>query len=185
MKRLLDFMFDGKNKRNREVMAVQSMDALKLHRASGRESLGGNNRGDVSMGNVGDQDDGDDTMINPTATQAQNQTSIPGQASSITIKQAEELLDNLVAEGWLDLSSAKFYSLTPRALMELGGWLENTYNDPDAEDGEWQKIKKCFACKEIITYVSHHLLSLINNPFPLSISFTTEISITPTPFKLL
>ena len=35
--------------------------------------------------------------------------------------------------------------------MELWGWLVATYNDPDSE-GDWQRIKFCEACKEIVTY---------------------------------
>ena len=35
--------------------------------------------------------------------------------------------------------------------MELKGWLVAAYNDPDAEDNEWQHVKNCYACKQIIT----------------------------------
>ncbi|UKZ73585.1 hypothetical protein TrVFT333_001232 [Trichoderma virens FT-333] len=35
---------------------------------------------------------------------------------------------------------------------ELRPWLIDMYNDPDAEPGEWQKIKFCEACKEIVTW---------------------------------
>lgn len=146
VKRLLDLMFDTKNKQSREVMAVQSMDAIRLHKAP-RDSLAATN-GDTSMV------DGDD---GPQATQAPAQG---GAASSITMGQAEALLESLVQEGWLQTSPAKFYALTPRALLELGGWLEDTYNDPNAEEGEWQPIKNCQACREIITVVSHCMASV-------------------------
>lgn len=59
------------------------------------------------------------------------------------------LLASLVAEGWLEKSAAGFYSLSPRSLVELWGWLSETYND---EEGTWQRIKFCEACKEIVTH---------------------------------
>ena len=72
---------------------------------------------------------------------------------------AERVLASLVAEGWFELSKAGFYSLSPRALMELRGWLIETYNEGADEDGsedeEWvERIKLCQACKEIVTIVS-------------------------------
>ena len=72
--------------------------------------------------------------------------------------QAEKMLKTLVEEGWFEKSIKGFYSLSPRALRELRGWLWETYNDlEDDEDEEGRapkKIKHCFACKEIITTVS-------------------------------
>ena len=72
--------------------------------------------------------------------------------------QAEKMMKTLVEEGWLEKSIKGFYSLSPRALMELRGWLWETYNDLDEDEGEEEraskKIKQCFACKEIITTVS-------------------------------
>lgn len=75
---------------------------------------------------------------------------------SLTAHEVETLLTKLVAEGWLDKSAKGFYSLSIRGLMELKGWLVETYNDPVDEDGEaaYQKIKFCHACKGIITKVS-------------------------------
>ena len=79
-----------------------------------------------------------------------------GQA--ITMGQAEKMLKNLVEEGWFEKSRKNFYTLAPRALMELRGWLLETYNDFDEdEDDEGNrnvKIKVCHACKDIITAVS-------------------------------
>ena len=71
------------------------------------------------------------------------------------------MMNTLVEEGWLEKSQKNFYSLSPRALMELRGWLFETYNDvDDEEDNEEEgeesvskRIKLCFACKEIITTV--------------------------------
>lgn len=68
----------------------------------------------------------------------------------LTVQEAERCLSALVAEGWLEHSAQGFYTLSPRALMELQSWLEETYND--AEDPEeWQAIKLCVACKMIVT----------------------------------
>lgn len=74
----------------------------------------------------------------------------------LTMREAENMMSKLVAEGWFEKSAKGFYSLSTRALMELRGWLVDTYNDPgeDEEDSRLrQKIKFCHACKEIITVV--------------------------------
>ena len=72
--------------------------------------------------------------------------------------QAEKVLKTLVEEGWFERSTKGFYSLSPRALMELRGWLIETYNDLDDEeeddDDRVLRIKLCVGCKEIITQVS-------------------------------
>ncbi|RMZ88175.1 hypothetical protein DV736_g4591, partial [Chaetothyriales sp. CBS 134916] len=87
---------------------------------------------------------------------------------NLTIKEAEDMLAKLMDQGWFEKSSAGFYTLTPRALMELKGWLVDTYNEAgDDEDGDARpgKIKFCHACREIITMVaiefhlSHHSFS--------------------------
>lgn len=72
---------------------------------------------------------------------------------NLTGHEAEHLLMNLLADGWLERSPANFYSLSPRALMELKDWLSETYNDPidEHEEPHYQKIKFCQACKEIVT----------------------------------
>lgn len=60
------------------------------------------------------------------------------------------------------VSSKNWYSLTPRALMELTSYLTQTYNTPaDDSDNESEsgtrsgavveRIKNCHGCKEIIT----------------------------------
>ena len=74
---------------------------------------------------------------------------------NLSMKEAEDMLVKLVDEGWLEKSKAGFYSLTPRALMELKGWLVDTYNEPadDEDEVRRDKIKSCHACKEIITRV--------------------------------
>ncbi|KAH6671963.1 RING-like domain-containing protein [Halenospora varia] len=73
----------------------------------------------------------------------------------LTGGEAEKLLQKLEAEKWLERSRQGFYSLTPRALMELRGWLVDAYNEPlaDGENPEevWQRIKFCEACKDVVT----------------------------------
>jgi hypothetical protein len=85
---------------------------------------------------------------------AQAQTT---QSAALTKSQAENMLESMVAEGWFELSERGYYSLTPRALMELKDWLVRTYNDPaadsDDEDDELPRprIKFCEACRDIVT----------------------------------
>ena len=67
----------------------------------------------------------------------------------VTVEQTEKLLGRMIKEGWLERSQAGYYTLAPRALMELRSWLVETYNEDDPD--EWQKIKFCEACKEILT----------------------------------
>lgn len=126
IKRLLDAMFERYNTPRMEVMAVDEGQALRESRPPRpRESGAHENDGE------------DDTAA----------------AASRGLKHSEvlSLLSSLVAEGWLAKSPDGFYSLTPRSLMELWGWLVATYNDPDSES-EWQRIKFCEACKEIVTH---------------------------------
>lgn len=92
----------------------------------------------------------------PSEGRRESGTQNDAAASSLTLAQAEHVLKILTNEGWLDLSDRYYYSLSPRALMELRGWLLDTYNDqptPDDEDEEvpHEKIKFCAACREIVT----------------------------------
>lgn len=77
-----------------------------------------------------------------------------GAAQSLTMPQAETMLARLVEEGWFEKSPKGFYSLSPRGLMELRGWLVDTYNDDDEEGNRGKRIKFCAACRDIITIVS-------------------------------
>lgn len=97
---------------------------------------------------------------NSSSTENANQG---GAAQSLTMPQAETMLARLVEEGWFEKSLKGFYSLSPRGLMELRGWLVDTYNDDDDEEGNRRKrIKFCAACRDIITVVSPllHLSSM-------------------------
>ena len=69
----------------------------------------------------------------------------------VTNDQAEKCLNGLVAEGWFDRSKEGWYTLSPRALLELQTWLMSEYNDEDADAEDWQRIKSCEACKGIVT----------------------------------
>ena len=132
LKRVLDAMFVTYNTQRHEIMAITSMQAVQLAKA-------------------------------PTEDRRQTQNGIETQGSagqSLTQVQPEKTMNTLVEEGWFEKSQKGFYSLRPRALMELRGWLWETYNDIDDEEEEEddegsmsKKIKLCFACKEIITTV--------------------------------
>jgi len=124
-KRMLDAMFETFNTRRKEVMAVTGMQALsqKILKGSG----GG---GRASLGEGEGEKAAD---------------------KGLTSREAETLLDALITEGWFERSREGFYTLSPRALMELRSWLVETYNEETDDPGEWQRIKFCEACKEIVT----------------------------------
>lgn len=128
LKRLLDAMFETYNTPRHEVMAITSMQAVGLAKAP-----------------------------NLDRRQTQNGSETQGSAGqSLTLMQAEKMLKTLVEEGWFEKSRKGFYGLSPRALMELRGWLLETYNDVEDEDddeGRVLKIKQCYACKDITTTV--------------------------------
>ncbi|KAK4448089.1 Nse1 non-SMC component of SMC5-6 complex-domain-containing protein [Podospora aff. communis PSN243] len=120
IKRLLDAMFNDYNTPRMEVMAVDEGQALKVSRPSrSRESLANENGEGAAA------------------------------AADKGLKHSEvlALLSSLVAEGWLEKSREGFFSLSPRALVELWAWLVETYNDPE---DDWLHIKDCEACKEIM-----------------------------------
>jgi hypothetical protein len=125
VKRVLDAMFDGQNnKGRREAMCLSGIGAVQLAKPSVRR--------DTQNG----------------ATQSTSQ--------GLSMRDAENMMTRLVEEGWFDKSAKGFYSLSPRALMELKGWLVETYNEPVDEDDDEprsDKIKFCYACKDVITVV--------------------------------
>ncbi|KAK8192512.1 hypothetical protein M8818_007682 [Zalaria obscura] len=128
VKRVLDAMFETNNTARAEIMAVTGMQALKLHRAAG--------------GVRAAQVDGDGEQTQGSAGQG------------LTMAAAERVLASLVQEGWFERSKSGFYSLSPRALMELRGWLIETYNEPAGEEEdevEVVRIRVCQACREIVT----------------------------------
>lgn len=148
--RLLAAMFDTYNTTEREVMAIKHHQALGLSRAA---SGGGGGGGRMSMNANGETQQG-------TATQAATQAATAGASSGLTKEQANKVLKKLVSEGWFVKSDKEFYSLDTRGLIELSGFLRDTFNveiDPeDMEDGEtrpWQRIKFCEGCQSIVTVV--------------------------------
>jgi non-structural maintenance of chromosomes element 1 len=129
VKRVLDAMFETFNTRRAEIMAVTSMQALRLGKPN-----------EESRRRESTQTQGTNAVANAGLTQSQ----------------AQRVLDLLVKQGWFERSTKGFYSLSPRALMELKNWLVEMYNqDPDSDDeedeAEHTKIKSCAACREIVT----------------------------------
>ncbi|KAI0394742.1 Nse1 non-SMC component of SMC5-6 complex-domain-containing protein [Xylariaceae sp. FL0594] len=126
VKRVIDAMFENYNTPRMEALCLNDMQANKL-RLPKRPEIE-----DAEM------DDGEE--------QAQTQ-SMKGLKSS----EVESVMQSMVDEGWFECSRDGFYCLSTRALLELRSWLIDSYNDPEAEDGEWQRIKFCEACKDIVT----------------------------------
>ncbi|KAK2614368.1 hypothetical protein N8I77_001204 [Diaporthe amygdali] len=124
IKRVIDAMFETYNTPRQEVMAITAAQARKVARPSAPAQ------------------DGDADGEEPAQRTADR---------ALKHSEIERLLPSLVAEGWLEESDEGFYSLSPRSLMELKTWLVAAYNDPDAGSNDWQRIKFCEACKEIVT----------------------------------
>lgn len=126
VKRVIDAMFDTNNTPAAEVLAVKSMQAVKLAKPPVNER----------------RDSG-------------NQTQSGGLATALTMGEAEKVLASMVDEGWFHLSQKGFYSLTERALMELRNWLLDMYNedveDVDEDEEPHVRIKMCAACRQIVT----------------------------------
>lgn len=128
--RLLDLMFEKLNTPRMEVMAAEENECLTVSRPARpapRQSDANDEEGQTQGGGGGGGD------------------------KALKHSEVLTLLANLVAEGWLERSRAGYYSLAPRSLMELKGWLIETYNDSEAGADVWQPIKLCEACKEIVT----------------------------------
>ncbi|MCJ1243321.1 hypothetical protein MMC30_000518 [Trapelia coarctata] len=128
LKRVLDAMFEMHNTPRREVMAITSMQATHLAKPP-VEQRGETQNGSTTQGSGG---------------------------AGITMGQAERTMGAMVEEGWFEKSRKGYFNLSPRALMELRGWLMETYNDVGDEEEEEDgarvlKVKLCYACKEIIT----------------------------------
>ncbi|EAW12229.1 non-structural maintenance of chromosomes element 1 family protein [Aspergillus clavatus NRRL 1] len=124
IKRILDAIFDTNNTRRSEAMVVSGIQAIQLAKAS--------------------------TDSTRRVSGAATQQTQGGAAQSLTMSQAEMVLKQLVEDGWFEKSRKGNYSLSPRGLMELRGWLVATYNEND-EGARVDKIKFCAACRDIIT----------------------------------
>lgn len=121
IKRILDAMFDKYNTPRMEVVAITEMQAIKLARPSRRQS----------------QPDGEEQVASTD--------------KGLKHSEVESVLTSLVKGGWMEKSREGFYSLSPRALLELRPWLVETFNDPDVAADEWQRIKFCEGCKDLVT----------------------------------
>jgi hypothetical protein len=144
IRRVLDAMFETHNTPEREVMAIKFNAGLALSKPpqTARASVGGG----------GETQNGGSTQ-GATAAAAN---------AGIKKDQAEQVLEQLVKDGWFARSRNGYLSLDTRGIMELGGWLVQMYNeeeDPEDVDDDtsrpWQRIKMCEGCKQIITVVSY------------------------------
>lgn len=149
VKRILDYMFTTKNDRLCEGMVILPTQAIQLARASS---------GDANRRQSGNAD---------------SQQPQGGAVNSLSMTQAETMLQRLIQEGWLEKSRKGYCSLTPRALMELRGWLVSTYND---ESGR-QRIKFCDACKDIMTVVGNSSTSITKTE---GLTFSNRASVVAT-----
>ncbi|KAI0379811.1 Nse1 non-SMC component of SMC5-6 complex-domain-containing protein [Hypomontagnella monticulosa] len=145
VRRVIDAMFDKYNTPRLEMLCVDGMQANKL-RAAPRNA---DENGDGNASGSREAEDGD-TKEGDSAT-PQTQTQTVGGLKGLKSSEVEQVMRNMVDEGWFERSREGFYSLSPRALMELRAWLVDAYNDPDAEPNEWQRVKFCEACREIVT----------------------------------
>ncbi|KAI0850517.1 Nse1 non-SMC component of SMC5-6 complex-domain-containing protein [Daldinia vernicosa] len=131
VRRVIDAMFDRYNSPRMEVLCLDGMQANKLRTAPRNE----------------DEENGNGNGGNGAGENAGGGGGLKGLKSS----EVEQVLRGLVDEGWFERSRAGFYSLSARALTELRQWLVDAYNDAEAGEGEWQRVKFCEACREIVT----------------------------------
>jgi hypothetical protein len=137
VRRVLDYMFDTNNTPIRQVMAIKHTEASQLARLSKR--------------NRQSQANGRQSQINGDADDTQAAAADTG----ISITEADAVLDALVSSAFFQKSNMGYYSLAPRALMELRAYLKETYNEAadENEDGrEVVRIKDCEGCREIVTW---------------------------------
>ncbi|KAK8160726.1 DNA repair protein Nse1 [Phyllosticta citrichinensis] len=128
VKRVLDAMFETHNTPRAEIMAITVTQALQLHKAP--------------------RNNNHETQLDDSPAPAR---------STLSMNDAQKCIENLVEEGWFEKSRKGYLSLSPRALMELRGWLVDMYNEsPDEDDTEAEatariRVKSCEACREIVT----------------------------------
>ncbi|RYO39150.1 hypothetical protein AA0111_g1862 [Alternaria arborescens] len=135
IRRVLDHMFETNNTNIREVMAIKHTEASQLARLSrrNRQSQAASRQSQIN-GDVEDSQANIDT--------------------GISIAEADLVLETLVKEAFFQKSRKGYYSLAPRALMELRAYLKETYNESaeENEDGrEVIRIRDCEGCREIVT----------------------------------
>lgn len=135
VKRVLDWIFITKNRKKVESLCISSADALNRNKPEG-----GSQRRQSGAA---------------AATQAETQSA----GAPLSMTEAQDILANLVQEGWFERSDEGYYSLAPRALIELRSWLSHTY-DEEGEGGV-QRIKFCAACRDVVTVVSSTYLLFV------------------------
>jgi hypothetical protein len=139
IRRVLDYIFDTNNTLIRQVMAIKHTDASQLARLSKR--------------NRQSQANGRQSQINGDA--AEDTQAAAAVDTGISITEADAVLDALVSSAFFQKSNMGYYSLAPRALIELRAYLKETYNEAadENEDGrEVVRIKDCEGCREIVTW---------------------------------
>ncbi|KAI0964807.1 Nse1 non-SMC component of SMC5-6 complex-domain-containing protein [Xylaria arbuscula] len=127
VKRVIDAMFEKYNTPRIEALCLDEMQANKLRMPPPRPD---------NEDEAGDGENGEALNHAPKALKS---------------SEVETVMRGMVDEGWFERSRDGFYCLSARALLELRSWLLESYNDPDAEEGEWQRVKFCEACKDVVT----------------------------------
>jgi len=86
-------------------------------------------------------------------SEAVNLSSVRG--VGLTKTAGEACVEQFIQEGWLVRSRAGFVTLTERGIMELKGYLTETFNEIEDEEAGTRTnyIKTCYGCQEIITKV--------------------------------
>ncbi|KAI0425216.1 Nse1 non-SMC component of SMC5-6 complex-domain-containing protein [Xylaria sp. FL1042] len=125
VKRVIDAMFEKYNTPRMEALCLDEMQANKLRVPPAPEN---------------------DEEVVENGEGAQSQA-----PRGLKSSEVETMMHSMVDEGWFERSRDGFYFLSARALLELRSWLLESYNDPDAEEGEWQRVKFCEACKDVVT----------------------------------
>ncbi|KAI1214134.1 Nse1 non-SMC component of SMC5-6 complex-domain-containing protein [Annulohypoxylon truncatum] len=136
VRRVVDAMFERYNTQRMETICLDGMQANKLRTAPREvEEFDGNGEGERENG------DGEGGATQTVAA-----------TRGLKSSEVENVMRSMVDEGWFERSANGFYSLAPRALIELRSWLVDAYNDAEAAADEWQRVKFCEACREIVTW---------------------------------
>jgi hypothetical protein len=138
IRRVLDAMFETYNSPRMELMCLTGMDAVKLRKPTAQQQQ---QQQQQQTQTQRDDEEGGGGAAGPS-TQADK---------GLKTSEVEKVLSGLVAEGWFEHSAAGYYSLAPRALLELRAHLLESYNDAEAAEDEWQPVKFCVACRDLVT----------------------------------
>lgn len=151
IKRLLDAMFETHNTRSREILAVLNVDAIRLARVPRRQSEGHS----FSNGHIEEEDEEEEEAeMNGAETNGVDADGEP-RVHSLRVADAERVLDQLLDQKFFLRSSAGYWSLAPRAILELRSYLKEMYNEPpEDEDDDPEgviRVRDCLGCREIVT----------------------------------